>query len=110
MTYFAALTNAMTVLSQQPNTIFIGQGVGCAGTSMTDSLKDVPPERLLEFPVAEDLQIMIDRVQLDFKQDDYARAHEVPYLNASGAVFGGLHILLDEQTPTDRRAAAVPAS
>ncbi len=57
--------------------------------------------------VAEDLQIMIDRVQLDFKQEDYARAHEVPYSNASGAVFGGLHSLLDEQTPTDRRPAAV---
>jgi hypothetical protein len=57
--------------------------------------------------VAEDLQIMIDRVQLDFKQQDYARAHEVPYLNASGAVFGGLHILRDEQPPADRRPAAV---
>ncbi len=57
--------------------------------------------------VSEDLQIMIDRVQLDFKQEDYARAHEVPYFNASGRVFGGLHILLDEQTPTDRRTAAV---
>ncbi len=57
--------------------------------------------------VAEDLQIMINRVQLDFKQDDYARAHEVPYFNASGRVFGGLHILLDEQTPADRRPAAV---
>jgi uncharacterized protein (DUF885 family) len=57
--------------------------------------------------VSEDLQIMIDRVQLDFKQEDYARAHEVPYFNASGAVFGGLHILLDEQTPEERRIAAV---
>ena len=56
--------------------------------------------------VAEDLQIMIDRVQLDFKQQDYERAHEVPYYNASGRVFGGLHILLDEQTPTSRRPAA----
>jgi hypothetical protein len=57
--------------------------------------------------VSEDLQIMIDRVQLDFKQEDYSRAHEVPYFNASGRVFGGLHILLDEQTPAERRPAAV---
>src|SRR5580692_6177955 len=57
--------------------------------------------------VSEDLQIMIDRVQLDFKQEDYARAHEVPYSNASGLVFSGLHALLDEQTPTERRPAAV---
>ncbi len=57
--------------------------------------------------VQEDLQIMIDRVQLDLKLQDYDRAHEVPFYNASGRVFGGLHILLDEQTPADRRAAAV---
>ena len=61
--------------------------------------------------VSEDLQIMIDRVQLDFKQEDYARAHEVPFFNASGRVFGGLHILLDEQTPDrapDRGGGAHP--
>jgi len=57
--------------------------------------------------VYEDLQIMIDRVQLDFRQQDYDRAHEVPYYNASGLVFGGLHILLDEQTPAQRRPSAV---
>jgi hypothetical protein len=57
--------------------------------------------------VAQDLQIMIRKVELDFKQEDFARAHEVPFFNASEMVFGGLHILLDEQTPSDRRPAAV---
>ncbi len=57
--------------------------------------------------VAEDLQIMISKVQLNFKLQDFQRAHEVPFMNASGMVFGGLHILLDEQTPTERRPAAV---
>ena len=57
--------------------------------------------------VAQDLQIMIRKVELDFKQQDFERAHEVPFLNASSMVFGGLHSLLDEQTPADRRAAAV---
>jgi uncharacterized protein (DUF885 family) len=57
--------------------------------------------------VAQDLQIMIRKVELDFKQQDFARAHEVPFLNASAMVFGGLRILLDEQTPSDRRPAAV---
>ncbi len=57
--------------------------------------------------VAEDLQIMISRVQLNFKMQDYQRAHEVPFINASQVVFAGLHSLLDVQTPSDRRPAAV---
>ncbi len=57
--------------------------------------------------VAEDLQIMIGRVQLNFKMQDYERAHEVPFINASQVVFGGLHSLLDVQTPEERRPAAV---
>ena len=57
--------------------------------------------------VAEDLQIMIRKVELNFKQEDFGRAHEVPFFNTSGMVFGGLRILLDEQTPSDRRPAAV---
>lgn len=47
----------MAWLAEQPNAIFIGQGVGCAGTTLTDTLRDVPQEKLLEFPVAEDLQM-----------------------------------------------------
>jgi uncharacterized protein (DUF885 family) len=57
--------------------------------------------------VAEDLQIMIRRVNLNFKRQDFQRANEVPFYNASQAVFGGLQVLLDEQTPADRRPAAV---
>ena len=57
--------------------------------------------------VAEDLQIMIRRVNLNFKRQDFQRANEVPFYNASQMVFGGLQVLLDEQTPADRRAAAV---
>ena len=57
--------------------------------------------------VAEDLQIMIRRVNLNFKRQDFQRANEVPFFNASQAVFGGLQVLLDEQTPAERRPAAV---
>ena len=57
--------------------------------------------------VAEDLQIMIRRVNLNFKQQDFERANEVPFYNASQRIFGGLQVLLDEQTPADRRPAAV---
>jgi uncharacterized protein (DUF885 family) len=57
--------------------------------------------------VAEDLQIMIRRVNLNFKRQDFQRANEVPFYNASQIVFGGLQVLLDEQTPSERRPAAV---
>jgi uncharacterized protein (DUF885 family) len=57
--------------------------------------------------VQQDLQIVIRRIELQFREDDFQRAREVPFLNASAAVFSGLRILLDEQTANDRRAAAV---
>ena len=63
MTYFEALTQAMTQLAREPKVVFMGQGVACAGTSMTDTLAGVPRENVLqldkviEFPVAEDLQM-----------------------------------------------------
>jgi hypothetical protein len=57
--------------------------------------------------VAQDLEIVIHKVELGFRQQDFTRAHVVPFLNASGIVFGGLHALLDEQTPAERRPAAV---
>jgi Bacterial protein of unknown function (DUF885) len=57
--------------------------------------------------VAQDLEIMIGRVELQFKELDFARAHKVNFLNASETVFSGLRILLDEQTPAERRPAAV---
>ena len=57
--------------------------------------------------VAEDLQIMIRRVELNFKRQDFQRANEVPFYNASQIVFGGVRLLLDDQTPADRRPAAV---
>jgi len=57
--------------------------------------------------VQEDLQIMIRRVELGFRIEDYERAHEVPFHNASEEVFSGVRLLLDDQTPEERRPAAV---
>ena len=57
--------------------------------------------------VRQDLEIIIRNVELNFKIEDYQRAHEVPFINASGNVFEGVRILLDEQTPEARRPAAV---
>jgi hypothetical protein len=57
--------------------------------------------------VAQDLAIIIRSVELDFRQRDYDRAHNVPFLNASNLVFSGIRGLLDDQTPAERRPAAV---
>jgi len=53
------------------------------------------------------LKIIIRRVELNFREQDFDRAHEVPFINASGEVFEGLHTLLDEQTPDERRPSAI---
>jgi len=53
------------------------------------------------------LQILIHAVELEFKQNDFERAHEVPFINPSSIVFGGLRTLLDDQTPAERRPSAV---
>jgi hypothetical protein len=57
--------------------------------------------------VAQDLQIIIRELELGFKEQDFKRAHKVPFANASAMVFGGIRPLLDDQTPADRRPAAV---
>lgn len=57
--------------------------------------------------VAQDLEIIIRRVELNFRMQDYQRAHDVPFTNASMLVFSGVRMLLDEQTPATRRPSAV---
>lgn len=47
----------MKWLAAQPNVFFIGQGVGNPGTSMSDTLVDVPADLRVEFPVAEEMQV-----------------------------------------------------
>ena len=56
MTYFDELKKAMDWLASQPNVLFLGQAIGCAGTAMTTTLKDVPDSLKLELPVAEEFQ------------------------------------------------------
>jgi uncharacterized protein (DUF885 family) len=57
--------------------------------------------------VEQDLEIIIRKVEIGFKEEDFERAHEVSFLNASQEVFQGIQFLLDEQTPPERRPAAV---
>jgi Bacterial protein of unknown function (DUF885) len=57
--------------------------------------------------VQQDLQILHKAFDLQFRKQDYRLRHEVPFFNASEAVFQGLRALLDDQVAAERRPAAV---
>ena len=55
--YKDSLTNAMTFLGQQNNTVFIGQQVLWHGNPMSTTIGDVPKDKLIELPVMEESQM-----------------------------------------------------
>ena len=57
MSYFLELKKSMEYLSKKSNTVFIGQAVEYPGTGMSNTLKDVNKKKLLELPVAEEMQM-----------------------------------------------------
>ncbi|MDN3583139.1 DUF885 domain-containing protein [Mucilaginibacter flavus] len=57
--------------------------------------------------VAQDLKILIAHLKLGFRQQDFGIKREVPFYNAADAVYSGLEILLDDQTPAERRPATI---
>ncbi len=57
MKYFDELKRSMEWLATDPRTVFIGQAVEVPGTAMSNTVKDIPIERRLELPVAEELQM-----------------------------------------------------
>ena len=57
--YFDELKRAMEYLGEQDDTIFLGQAVEYAGTAMTNTLKAVSRDKLLEMPVDEEMQMGI---------------------------------------------------
>jgi len=57
MNYTEELTKAMTWLGQQPDTIFLGQNVIYGGNAMHQTLQGVPNHKIIELPVAEEMQL-----------------------------------------------------
>mgnify|MGYP001342194328 CR=1 FL=1 len=57
MKYFDELKRAMEWLAGRPDTLFLGQAVEVPGTAMSNTLRDVEPEKLVEMPVAEEFQM-----------------------------------------------------
>jgi pyruvate/2-oxoglutarate/acetoin dehydrogenase E1 component len=57
--YFDELERTMRWLGEQEDTMFLGQAVEYKGTAMTNTLVNVPREKLLEMPVDEEMQMGI---------------------------------------------------
>jgi hypothetical protein len=57
--------------------------------------------------VKEDIVILQKSFNLQFREQDFGLAHEVPFLNASAMIFRSLRGLLDDQVPAQRRPAAL---
>jgi len=57
--YLDEMKRAMDYLGEQEDTIFLGQAVEYKGTAMTNSLKDIDKNKLLEMPVCEEMQMGI---------------------------------------------------
>ncbi len=71
------------------------------GRMATEGAKETEPR------VRQDLEIMRKHFDLEFRKQDYALQHEVPFLNASELVFQGVRGLLDDQVAAERRGAAI---
>ena len=57
--YFEELKRSMEWLADQEDSIFLGQAVAVEGTAMSNTLKDIQPDQLIELPVAEEMQMGI---------------------------------------------------
>ena len=57
MKYFNELKRSMEFLGKKKDTVFIGQAVEVAGTSMSNTLTNIKKNKLLELPVAEEMQM-----------------------------------------------------
>lgn len=57
MKYFDELKRSMEYLASDPRVVFMGQAVAVPGTAMSNTLKGVDPSRLIELPVAEEMQM-----------------------------------------------------
>ena len=55
--YFDELKRAMEFLGEKEDTVFLGQAVEYKGTAMTNTLKDVDRDKLIEMPVCEEMQM-----------------------------------------------------
>jgi len=59
LTYFDRLTEAMELMAQNENVIFLGQCVGFSGNALYRNMEGIDIARRIEMPVTEDMQMGI---------------------------------------------------
>jgi pyruvate/2-oxoglutarate/acetoin dehydrogenase E1 component len=59
MSYNEKLVEAMEYLAKKENTIFLGQSMEYGGIAIANSFKNIPEDKKMEMPVAENLQLGI---------------------------------------------------
>ena len=59
MKYFKELKKSMEYLASNPKTRFLGQAGEVPGTAMSNTLKNIKKNKLIELPVAEEMQMGI---------------------------------------------------
>lgn len=57
--------------------------------------------------VRQDLEILLQAAIAEIRGSQLRQKYEIPYINVSQLVFGGLQALLDEQVPPERRQSAL---
>ena len=57
MKYFEELKKSMNYLAKDERTIFLGQAVKAPGTAMSNTFKGINSNKLIELPVAEEMQM-----------------------------------------------------
>ena len=57
MKYFLEIKRSMDYLSTKNDVVFLGQAVNVPGTAMRNTLVDVREDKLIELPVAEEMQM-----------------------------------------------------
>lgn len=57
MNFKESITQSMTMLSQHPKTLFVGQSVKYDGQAQFETFSGIPMEKRIEMPVAEDFQM-----------------------------------------------------
>jgi hypothetical protein len=57
--------------------------------------------------VHQDLEILIKAGEQEIRASKAYETHTLPYVNAASVVFSGIHALLDDQIPSNRRPAAI---
>ncbi len=57
MKYYDEIKKGQVLLSEQPNSMFVGQSVRYPGTGLYESLAHISADKKYEFPIAENLQM-----------------------------------------------------